>query len=490
MGSVLNGLWNTTQLDQYQCQERKVHSGGIKILADHQLGSSVDGDQFLNLAGSGSNFTGIVSDDNNHTCSTERYDFNMTDSCQTIPQTICGTDNKNGDESKTDTMTTPMCEDENRLGGPVFDPPLYQQRYSFVADKLNSLNVQSVVDFGCAECQLSRFLADIPSVQRIAMVDMDRPLLQAHKYNIKPAVYHFLDKRKHPLTIQIYHGDATVLDTRIMGYDAVSMVEFVEHLYPIDLQKVCDMVFHELQPRIIIVTTPNFEFNQLFPDDGRTFRHYDHKFEWTRKEFQSWGNQQAGSHGYTVQYTGIGNPPPESNHLGYCSQAAIFERIKVENRVQQNEKCAQSYTQIAEAVYPYKNEEDTMSPSEALSMEARYNIRELIKGDNYLELEPDKVVIRFSELLRYRNLAKMCKNSITILRDHFLDQNFSLTDDQTGIIVCLTDYFETEKFGVDLYDENEDWDLDEGDGSNEVKEVMSSKSDNVSENKLHEEFWD
>lgn len=35
------------------------------------------------------------------------------------------------------------------------------------------------------------------------------------------------------------------------------------------------------------MTTPNYEFNQLFPG-SRKFRHYDHKFEWTRQEFQTW----------------------------------------------------------------------------------------------------------------------------------------------------------------------------------------------------------
>ncbi|XP_033732637.1 small RNA 2'-O-methyltransferase-like [Pecten maximus] len=482
MGSILNSFWNAIQLTTNQHQDVNVDNEGEK-LNDFHLGSSVDGEEFLNFdTECGKKFPDIDSGGNDHTLPAQRYDT-MIDSSQTktILQNVCETDTEHKEENETDAVEAPMCEDENRLDGPMFDPPLYIQRYSFVADKLNSLNVQSVVDFGCAECQLSRFLSDIASVQKIALVDMDKPLLQAYKYNIKPAIYQFLDKRKHPLTIQIFHGDATVLDPRILGYDAVSMVEFIEHLYPDDLQKVCHMVFHELQPRIIIVTTPNYEFNQLFPDNGQKFRHYDHKFEWTRTEFQSWGNLQAGLHGYKVQYTGIGNSPPENNHLGYCSQAAIFEKVEVKERVQQNGNCSQSYTLIAEAVYPYKNEEDALSPKEALSMEAKYDIRELLKGDNYSELEPDKVVILLTELMRYKKLAKMCENNNAVLRDHFIDNDFVLTEDHSGIIVCPTDYFETERFHCDDYDEDDDCDFDG---------LVSSESGVVIESVSPEESWD
>lgn len=47
------------------------------------------------------------------------------------------------------------------------------------------------------------------------------------------------------------------------------------------------------------MTTPNFEFNVLFPDfkqGVRKFRHPDHKFEWTRAEFEAWWEQGGGHH--------------------------------------------------------------------------------------------------------------------------------------------------------------------------------------------------
>lgn len=61
----------------------------------------------------------------------------------------------------------------------------------------------------------------------------------------------------------------------------------IEHLEPDILDSVPKVVFGQLSPKVVIVTTPNVEFNVLFPD-LKGFRHYDHKFEWTRAEFQEW----------------------------------------------------------------------------------------------------------------------------------------------------------------------------------------------------------
>ena len=61
----------------------------------------------------------------------------------------------------------------------------------------------------------------------------------------------------------------------------------IEHLEADVLEQLPKALFENLQPDIVVMTTPNSEFNVVFPDfEG--FRHTDHKFEWTREEFQSW----------------------------------------------------------------------------------------------------------------------------------------------------------------------------------------------------------
>ena len=46
-------------------------------------------------------------------------------------------------------------------------------------------------------------------------------------------------------------------------------------------------VFGFLRPKRVVMTTPNAEYNVLFPNFSG-FRHHDHKFEWTQHQFQTW----------------------------------------------------------------------------------------------------------------------------------------------------------------------------------------------------------
>ena len=63
----------------------------------------------------------------------------------------------------------------------------------------------------------------------------------------------------------------------------------IEHLHANVLDLVPCALFGQLQPKVVIITTPNAEFNVLFPNfEG--FRHWDHKFEWTREQFRSWSH--------------------------------------------------------------------------------------------------------------------------------------------------------------------------------------------------------
>lgn len=74
------------------------------------------------------------------------------------------------------------------------------------------------------------------------------------------------------------------------------------------------------------------------------FRHPDHKFEWTVREFEEWCTTAAREWGYTVHTSGIGKPREEDewrrdSELGYATQTAVFtrrdgtehERLRAEN---------------------------------------------------------------------------------------------------------------------------------------------------------------
>lgn len=223
---------------------------------------------------------------------------------------------------------------ENRSEIFALKLPVYMQRYNAVAEYVNQVEAKRVVDIGCAECSLLRALIQCPSVEELCGVDLDEALVRRSKQNVEPLTYHFLQRRFLPLTVTGYCGSIAQPCQKFVDYDLITMVEIIEHLYDETLGKVPAAIFGCLRPRAAIITTPNSDFNVLFPDMGtdkegeRKFRHWDHKFEWTRQEFETWSRQVAKQYGYRVEFSGIGPGVAGTEHLGCCSQMALFERLE------------------------------------------------------------------------------------------------------------------------------------------------------------------
>jgi hypothetical protein len=73
-----------------------------------------------------------------------------------------------------------------------------------------------------------------------------------------------------------------------------------------------------------VLTTPNSEYNSKFPTlAAGKFRHRDHRFEWTRSEFQSWANAVCERFSYKVEFDNIGDV---DENLGAPTQMAIFRK--------------------------------------------------------------------------------------------------------------------------------------------------------------------
>ncbi|GIY88963.1 small RNA 2'-O-methyltransferase, partial [Caerostris extrusa] len=112
--------------------------------------------------------------------------------------------------------------------------------------------------------------------------------------------------------------------------------------------------------KVAIFTTPNCEFNVLFPD-LKGFRHWDHKFEWNRKEFEEWCNTVLDKFpDYTVTLQGVGDPPPESSHVGSLSQLAVFTlKLTAQKSHEVNSNLSkETYILINEEQYPDRSEND------------------------------------------------------------------------------------------------------------------------------------
>ena len=100
------------------------------------------------------------------------------------------------------------------------------------------------------------------------------------------------------------------------------MIEVIEHLDAARLKAFERVLFECAKPKTVVVTTPNAEYNVLFPTlPAGQMRHRDHRFEWSRAEFAQWAEGIASRFGYTVQVQPIG---PEDAALGAPTQMGIF----------------------------------------------------------------------------------------------------------------------------------------------------------------------
>lgn len=67
--------------------------------------------------------------------------------------------------------------------------------------------------------------------------------------------------------------------------DAVLLVEVIEHLDPRPLQNTLKVILGAVKPSVVVITTPNQEYNALMLATGMplqpgAFRNSDHRFEW------------------------------------------------------------------------------------------------------------------------------------------------------------------------------------------------------------------
>jgi hypothetical protein len=98
----------------------------------------------------------------------------------------------------------------------------------------------------------------------------------------------------------------------------------VEHLDPPRLAAFERVVFEFARPGLVVLTTPNCEYNVRFETlPAGALRHPDHRFEWTRAEFQAWANRVAARFGYRVTFRAVG---PEDAQVGAPTQMGVFVR--------------------------------------------------------------------------------------------------------------------------------------------------------------------
>jgi 3' terminal RNA ribose 2'-O-methyltransferase Hen1 len=197
---------------------------------------------------------------------------------------------------------------------------LNEQRLATVVGEVQASGARRVVDLGCGGGKLVDCILRETTVEKVVGVDVSYRSLEIasrrlHLDTMAPRLRERVD---------LLQGALTYRDQRLRDFDLATVVEVVEHLDPPRLGAFERAVFAHAQPRTVIVTTPNVEYNARFETlPAGQLRHRDHRFEWSRAELAEWADGVAGRHGYAVRYAGIG---PEDPELGAPTQMAVFTR--------------------------------------------------------------------------------------------------------------------------------------------------------------------
>ncbi len=198
---------------------------------------------------------------------------------------------------------------------------LQEVRLRTVLDTLARAGARRVADFGCGEGNLVAAILADRRFDGVVGIEPSPVALARAARRLGWERMSGLERNR----VSLIQGAATYPDTRLAGCDAAALVEVVEHIAPWRLDLLEDTVFGMMQPRLVLMTTPNRERNATFPTLAEgALRHRDHRFEWTRAEFRTWCEGVAKRRGYGFEWFPIGD---DLEGFGPPTQGALFTKV-------------------------------------------------------------------------------------------------------------------------------------------------------------------
>jgi 3' terminal RNA ribose 2'-O-methyltransferase Hen1 len=215
-----------------------------------------------------------------------------------------------GDAEATGSIETPVAEPKRRLN---------EIRLEAVAGALLEVHPARVIDLGCGEGKLIASIMRDKTIRELHGMDVSLRTLEIAAARLR------LDRVPERLRekVHLFQGSLLYVDKRISGFDAAALVEVIEHIEPSRLGAVERVLFEHARPNRVVITTPNSEYNVRWEKlMAGTMRHDDHRFEWTRAQFQSWAMGAAEKFGYRVEFREVG---PIDAEVGSPTQMAVFD---------------------------------------------------------------------------------------------------------------------------------------------------------------------
>jgi 3' terminal RNA ribose 2'-O-methyltransferase Hen1 len=197
---------------------------------------------------------------------------------------------------------------------------LNEQRLGSVLAALKASGAVRVLDLGCGEGRLLQVLLKEKQFSEIVGMDVSHRALEIASDRLHYDRLPPMQKQR----LRLLHGSLIYRDERIAGFDAAAVVEVIEHLDAPRLIAFERVLFECARPTTVVITTPNREYNVKWETlPAGKFRHRDHRFEWSRAEFQEWAIRVATRFGYRVHFVPVG---PDDAVVGSPTQMGVFER--------------------------------------------------------------------------------------------------------------------------------------------------------------------
>lgn len=220
------------------------------------------------------------------------------------------------DQQQADAVEEEHAQQEEQVEARI---SLNEQRLNTVMAVLKSSGASRVLDLGCSYGNLLRRLLEEKQFEEIVGLDVSYRALEIAADRLR------LDRlsEKQRNRIKLMQGSLIYRDKRIAGFDAAAVIEVIEHLDEPRLAAFERVLFEFAKPKTVVVTTPNVEYNVKFETlPAGKLRHKDHRFEWTRAQFQKWAEGISTRFNYAVRFLPVGE---EDSVVGSPTQMAVFD---------------------------------------------------------------------------------------------------------------------------------------------------------------------